>query len=477
MVFVMVAAAVTGLAVTAPPAQAAPGNILPPFNVGEQWWICQGYNTTLTHNGTSAYGLDLVGGPACDNSASGRTVRAPLGGTVVYYQAAYGNLCVNVAGGRSYTLTHINSGITGGSITAGQAVGTVAAAGQRSNNGVAHIHFQMWSTANCYSSSGIPFDSAHSARICGAPDLTVSGPSGGNGVWSGTSFVGESCDDSTTQNRISLLNSVGEVWAKDTLSFGGWAQQTGPSSAKSIEAGGSTQVLIDLCGAVWAKDTLSYGDWTQEAGCDSAKSVVVSSTGTQAILDFCGAVWTKTSIGNGGWAQEASCGAAASISVGGSSISLVNGCGAIWAKPAITGSTSGWNQQTECNSAKSVALSDNGLQMLIDLCDSVWAKSSIISGGWVQETGCGSATSVSTGRNTQTILDFCGAIYSKTGIDYGNWSKEADCDSAKSMVVSSTGRRIIMGLDNSIWAKEDSIAYGGWGQQAGSSSAIMIAAG
>lgn len=182
-----------GVVGIAQPAQAATGNILPPFDLGTTWNICQGYNNPgVTHTGTSSYGLDLTGA-GCDNSASGRTVRAPMAGTVYYYQASYGNLCVNVAGGRSYTLTHINGSVTSGSVSAGQSVGTVAAPGTRGNNGVAHIHFQMWSTSNCYSSSGIPFDTSHGTRICGAPDLTASGPNGGNGTWSGTSFTGQDC--------------------------------------------------------------------------------------------------------------------------------------------------------------------------------------------------------------------------------------------------------------------------------------------
>lgn len=178
------------------PAQAATGNILPPFDLGQTWNICQGYdNPGVTHTGTSTYGLDLTGA-GCDNSASGRNVRASLSGTVAYYQGTYGNLCINVGDGRSYTLTHIDSTITSGTVTAGQLVGTVAAPGSRGNNGVAHIHFQMWSTSNCYSSSGIPFDAAHNAQICGAPDLTASGsPGTGNGTWSGTSFTGQSCGE------------------------------------------------------------------------------------------------------------------------------------------------------------------------------------------------------------------------------------------------------------------------------------------
>lgn len=191
----LAAAGTVGLA---SPASAATGNILPPFDVGQTWNICQGYNNPgVTHTGTSAYGLDLTGS-GCGNSASGRNVRAPMNGTVAYYQASYGNLCINVSNNRSVTLTHINSSKTSGTVSAGQWVGTVAAPYTRGNNGVSHIHFQMWSSPGCYNGSGVPFDSAHNARICGAPNLTSSGPNGGNGTWSGTSFKGQECGSSNT---------------------------------------------------------------------------------------------------------------------------------------------------------------------------------------------------------------------------------------------------------------------------------------
>lgn len=225
----LVFAGVVGLT---PQAQAADGNILPPFDLEQSWNICQGYNNAaVTHTGTSLYGLDLTGA-GCDNSASGRTVRAPMGGTVHYYQASYGNLCVNVTGGRSYTLTHINSSVTSGSVTAGQSVGTVSAPGTRGNNGVAHIHFQMWDTANCYSSSGIPFDSAHGTRICGAPDLTSSGPNGGNGTWSGTSFTGQNCGSSGGTGSFSGDGNADILWY-ESWNNGGTAKMIKTNSSGS----------------------------------------------------------------------------------------------------------------------------------------------------------------------------------------------------------------------------------------------------
>ena len=226
------------LSTTSVSATAATGSMLPPFTVGETWNICQGYGGGPTHRGTYHYALDLTGA-GCDNSASGRTVRAPKSGTVYYYQPSFGNLCVNTGNGGSYTLTHIySSSAAGNVITAGQNVGTVAPAGQVQNNGVAHIHFQMWSTPGCYENTngGIPFDTAHAARICGAPNLTAAGPNAGNGTWSGTRITGQTCGASS-----SALQPITGDWNGDgstdiglrRVSTGMFYFRTGPDWSQS----------------------------------------------------------------------------------------------------------------------------------------------------------------------------------------------------------------------------------------------------
>ena len=215
----LIVAVLAQLASSWTPAAAATGNITAPFTLGEQWYVYQGYSSG-THTGTSQYGLDLTVG-ASTTSTSGRTVRAPMAGTIYYWDAPYGNLCVNTANGRSYTLTHINAGRTSGSVSAGEALGTVAPAGQRNNNGVAHLHFEFWSGPGCYDQSApIPLDTAHGLRLCGAPDLTASGPNGGNGTWSGTSFTAQSC--STGSNPIGSFDILSSP-QPGTVRVRGWA--------------------------------------------------------------------------------------------------------------------------------------------------------------------------------------------------------------------------------------------------------------
>ncbi len=286
----LVLGSLTGLIVASTPAAAADGNILPPFSTGETWSVCEGYNHG-THTGTSAYGLDLVknSSGSCDNSSSGATVKAPIDGTVYYYQASYGNLCVNIAGGRSYTLTHINSSITSGSVTAGQTVGTVFAAQPDPNlpphnNNVAHIHFQMWSAPGCYNSSVMPFDSADGARICGAPDMTSSGPSGGNGTWSGTPFTGQNCGSSYTGDRHPVAftaadgslnvfaNSSGDLYQNVWSPSSGWTGWINRSSAgggftgspfELTAADGSLNFFeYSVNGHLWQNVWSSSGGWT-----------------------------------------------------------------------------------------------------------------------------------------------------------------------------------------------------------------------
>lgn len=176
---------------------AAPGNMLAPFDLGTEWNVCQGYdNTRGTHTGTSKLSLDLTGS-GCDSSVSGKPVRSPLNGTVSWYAPSSGSLCVSALDGRSIMMTHIDSAIAQYSqVQPGEVIGTVAAQGQRQNNGVSHLHLQAWSSTACSNSNNqVPFDSAFGMRICGAPDLPAIGPNTfNNGIWGSTKFKGEACD-------------------------------------------------------------------------------------------------------------------------------------------------------------------------------------------------------------------------------------------------------------------------------------------
>jgi len=256
-----------------------------------------------------------------------------MGGTIAYYQSTYGNLCLNVDGGKSITLTHIDSTLTSGTVTAGQLVGTVAAPGQRGNNGVAHIHFQMWSTSNCYSSSGIPFDSANNARICGAPDLAASGPAGtGNGTWSGTSFTGVGCGggnsqglrapstitDPSTGRNIFYVGADNYIW-QWSIQNGQWTnvKLTTPSGGQAVAPNTSPTAIYDSTSgrnvfyvgadnAIW-QWSVQNGQWINfrlggSVASDSSPSAVVDpTTGRNVFYVGANGSINQWSIQNGQW--------------------------------------------------------------------------------------------------------------------------------------------------------------------------------
>ncbi|MFG3350827.1 FG-GAP-like repeat-containing protein, partial [Streptomyces sp. NPDC048001] len=297
----------SGMAWGAGSAFAAEGDLTPPFDSGSVWNVCQGYNGSVTHTGASLYALDLTGS-GCDNSASGRAVRAPLSGTVQYYDAEFGTVCINADDGRSVALTHIDSGITGGRVDAGQYVGTVAAPGQRKNNGVAHLHLQMWSGHGCWANGGggIPFDSAHDARICGAPDLTASGPDGGNGTWSGVTITAAACNASSGDKPSPRdFNGDGKsdvLWYgpgsdPDAIWHGSSDRTTKFHKAADVTVNGTyTPVAGDFDGdghgdVLWygpgsAHDSIWYGTTTK--GHFQTGSIEVKGTYTPVVGDFNG---------------------------------------------------------------------------------------------------------------------------------------------------------------------------------------------
>ncbi len=217
--------AFTGLLIAPANANAAAGNILPPFTVGETWNVCEGYpGETAVYS----YTIRLTFGSTCNASSStGKAVRAPESGTVYSTNSDDGSVCVNADSGRSFQLRYLNYLVSPGSaVSAGQKLGTVASAGQVGNNGIASIQLQTWSSHGCPAAveGGIPFDSAHGTQICGAPDMPSEGP-GTNGVWSGTTFTGQNCGTPLGVDTIAFQANTGILWS------------TGPAGIQNLGLG------------------------------------------------------------------------------------------------------------------------------------------------------------------------------------------------------------------------------------------------
>ena len=72
---------------------------------------------------------------------------------------------------------------------------------------------------------------------------------------------------------------------------------------KDVAGAGGLQMLIDGAGQVWAKNTIGYGGWTRETP-RRAQGDRRGAGGLQMLLDSAGQVWAKNTIGDGGWTRE-----------------------------------------------------------------------------------------------------------------------------------------------------------------------------
>jgi hypothetical protein len=189
------------------PASAFPGRLVLPFPKGETWYVCQGYDGSITHR--NSFALDLTAGPRCNRrAAAGRPALAPAAGNIAGYDMNTGSLCINMFGGGSVVVTHIVSSLRKGAppVAAGERVGTVAEPGKLGNNGMAHIHLEVSSQPGCTwvgkpkktrLLESTPFDDAHGTRLKCAPNLPPGGPAVSDrlGQWSYTALANTCSDD------------------------------------------------------------------------------------------------------------------------------------------------------------------------------------------------------------------------------------------------------------------------------------------
>jgi len=144
----LLAVAALGLAVLSTRAAHGAAAIHLPYPAGTAVSILQGYNGG-THQGVERYSLDLT---RDDGKTSGSPALAPAAGTVVWaYPPGSANGCIGIqidgGGGLHEMLCHIilnRSYGNGDHVSGGQVLGTVGAPGTVGNNGVSHIHLQLY---------------------------------------------------------------------------------------------------------------------------------------------------------------------------------------------------------------------------------------------------------------------------------------------------------------------------------------------
>ena len=219
---------------------------------------------------------------------------------------------------------------------------------------------------------------------------------GGIDVWTKETDAGIGTEVAVSSAGIQLVRTTdNEVWAKNSISYGGWTGEAGPGTAAAIAVGGDTQMLMTGDGTVYAKQGISVGGWRQETAAGVAQEIAATATGLQVIQVTDGEVWAKQNDTTyGGWTGEAPPGAAAGVAAGGNTQMLWTADGRLFAKDTLA--PNGWQQETDPYVVAEASVSTTGLQILATTNGEVWAKTSIGYGNWTAEAGPGIAAAVTT---------------------------------------------------------------------------------
>jgi hypothetical protein len=176
-ILMMAALSCAPLATIATTASAAPITSVPlPFDEGQSARIIQGYNGG-THQGASAYGLDLV---LANGETSGAPVLAPFDGSVPWaFAPGEKTGCIEIlaSDGRvGAMLCHVmldRPFSRGEKVARGQQLGTVGAPGMVGNNGAAHVHMELHVGGR--SGNTVPFSASEGGLPLDGWDLPATG--------------------------------------------------------------------------------------------------------------------------------------------------------------------------------------------------------------------------------------------------------------------------------------------------------------
>ena len=157
-----------------------------PIPANETWYVCQGYNGKLTHEGMASIDLSLdprsPGPKGCMKgtkfTSAGSVVSSPSAGTAYRWPGCCGDdfVCVNFDSGGSAAIGHLSNRVKNGTrVGTGSSIGTVAWP-HRSNGDYAHIHVQIHMEHDCTEGSDpVPVDVTHGFNWLCTPNLPNSG--------------------------------------------------------------------------------------------------------------------------------------------------------------------------------------------------------------------------------------------------------------------------------------------------------------
>ena len=271
----LVVAIVAGAMASRPDRSAAIGQQLAlPFATGHTWYICQGYRG-FSH--TQNYPLDVGWTPqSCNsnnNDSGGKGIVSPGDGVISAMPSTVPGddyMCVQFADG-AFVLTHVkpNSGIgIGTNVNSGQPVASVRTATdpEAQNNGIAHLHIELYAGANCYTGSALPFSGDN--RMACAPDLYYDEP---NTDWGSPQTPLTQCaaSDGFTDDMVMIRHSTDDTLRAYRL--------TGSASSATFD----TASTANSYNPAPVEDHMVVGDFDNDGRLDDVAMAAPGGLGTQ----------------------------------------------------------------------------------------------------------------------------------------------------------------------------------------------------
>lgn len=173
----------------------------------------------------------------------------------------------------------------------------------------------------------------------------------------GDNWVEETAPGTATAVAVSttglqmIITSDSQVWAKNSIGYGGWTTEVGPGNATRIAVGGNVQMFLRGDSAVFAQNGIGT-TWTQETASATAEKIAVNDAGQQMMIAADASVWAKSSIGYGGWTTDVGPGNAWAIAAGSGQMLFARGDNALFANSCIG---CGWTQETTSGNTAAIA--------------------------------------------------------------------------------------------------------------------------
>ena len=236
----------------------AASNISFPAPAGTRWQIASGYNTA-THSEADKndpYAIDVV---RSDAETAGTPVLAPMDGRIGY---ASGD-CISITDAQqtSALICHIlfSSGLRGKNVVRGEALGTVAPAGQAGNGGTPHIHLAL-----ARNRLPVPFTGDYNLEGIELPATTT--PNG----YSGTAFSSSNLPrlgvnagaDQQVRPGATVTMTATAVGTTGAVMYQ-WTQTSGPSVALTANGATATFVAPATSGATLQFQAVAYSQSLQ----------------------------------------------------------------------------------------------------------------------------------------------------------------------------------------------------------------------